>query len=142
MKTAKELICELGLDAIDVALITALTGGKSITEAAAEIGISATTAYRRHASQAFRVALADAMAGRWKPHAARLHGEVSKSLDRLIALRDDERVHPSTRLKAIESIFNLLFKLTEIVEIEPRLTALELQAAEQRSGRQPVELTS
>ena len=52
MSTAEQIIAiDDTLDSVDVALIAAILAGASVTQAAAESGISVTTAYRRYNSR-------------------------------------------------------------------------------------------
>jgi len=118
-----------GLDEVDIALIAALAAGASTTEAATAASVSATTAYRRMQSAAFRAALAEAKAGRWKPDAERLREEVSLSIARLVELRDSSTTHASTKLRAAVAIVELAIRLHELVNLLPRLAAIEAQLA-------------
>ena len=123
-----------GLDVTDIAIIEALSAGASTTDAATAAGVSAATAYRRMARANFRVALAEARAGLWKPDAEKLRAEVSKSIDRLVAIRDDESAHKSTLIRAAVAIIELALKLHETVEVESRLAAIEAALAERGSA--------
>src|SRR5262245_29953417 len=113
MTTTGELI-DSGLDPVDLALIAALAGGASTTQAATAACVSVTTAYRRATSPAFRAALAEAKAGRWQPSADLLRDEVLNSIKRLVALRDSETASPTIQLRASESIVTLALKLDEL----------------------------
>jgi hypothetical protein len=135
MTTTAEQI-EAGLDPVDVALIAALVDGASTTEAAAAASVSATTAYRRMQSPAFRISLADAKAGRWRASAECLRDEVPRSIERLVALRDSEHTHPSTKLRAAETIITLALRFDEVVEVLPRVAAMEMQLSGLRDAGQ------
>lgn len=123
MTTAEQI--DVGLDATDCAIIAAIVAGASTTDSATAAGVSATTVYRRMSRPAFRVALAEARAGLWKPDAERLRSEVAKSIDRLAAIRDDEEAHDSTRLRAAETLITLAVRMHDLVEVQPRLAAVE-----------------
>lgn len=129
MHTTAQMI-DTGLDSVDVALIAALAAGASTTDAATAAFVSATTAYRRMQRPEFQAALAEAKAGRWKPSAERLREEVANSIDRMVALRDSETTHASTKLRAAETLITLALKLHEVVDVLPRMAAIEAQLAQ------------
>src|SRR5262245_39948484 len=123
MTTARQL------DVTDDGLIAAIVAGKTTTEAAAAVGLSATMTYRRMRRPGFRAALAEARAERWREPAEYPRREVRRSIETLVALRDGDG-HPSTRLRAAVSIIEQATKLHELVEVLPRHSVLEAQLAE------------
>jgi hypothetical protein len=118
----------------DHGLLAGLLAGKSLTESAAEIGVAASTAYRRHRRPAFRVALAEGRAGKFAPSAEALRREVGPAIDRLARIRDDPAANPSIVLRACENILNLALKYHEAVDVLPRLAAIEARMDEMESG--------
>jgi hypothetical protein len=117
----------------DLALIAAIASGRTVTEAAAELGISAPTAYRRLGDPAFAARLATAKAANWSPESTELRSEFRRSVAHMVATRDDENVHASTRLRAAQAICDLALRVTKEVELAARVAALEQLAAEGRT---------
>lgn len=115
------------LDARDEALVALVVAGRTVSQAAGELGIAPSTAYRRLRSPAVRLALGEARAAQWQPSADRLRAEVSRSIDRIVTLRDDPNAHPSTQLRASVALIELATKLHELVDTHPRLAAIESQ---------------
>lgn len=113
------------LSAKDELLVSLLTAGTTPTAAATQVGCGVSTVYRRLREPGFKAALHAARAGLWQPDAERLRGEVSRSIDRLVLLRDSERSHPSTQLRAAVAIIDLATKLHDLVDTGPRIAALE-----------------
>lgn len=120
---------ELGLDNTDLGLIAALASGVAITDAAAQLGVSAPTAYRRQRKPGFRVALAQARALKWLPDAERFRTEVGKSLDALVSVRDAAATSAAVRVRASVSIVELALALHENVDVNARLEDVEAALA-------------
>ena len=114
----------------DALMIEALVAGKSHSEVAAVGGVSTQTVYRRLRDPRFRAAVSEGRARLWLPDADRLRREVSKSIDTLVAIRDNERTQDRTRAGVAKDIIELAVKLHEKVDTEPRLAAIENELAD------------
>jgi hypothetical protein len=119
----------------DAALLAALTAGKATEDAAAAVGVSARTAYRRLADPAFRQRLAEAQA----QLVAQALGKVMASataaattLEQLLTAESE-----TVRLGAARTILELGTKVRENSDLAARLQALERLLAEHNGGDYP-----
>jgi hypothetical protein len=119
----------------DAALIVALVTGKAAEEAAAAVGVSARTAYRRLADPAFRQRLAEAQA----QLVAQALGKVTAAataaaatLEQLLAAESE-----TVRLGAARTILELGTKVREGSDLGARMQALERLLAEHSGGQYP-----
>jgi len=124
-----------GLSDRDRAIVACLAAGKTPTEAAAELGVSAPTIYRRMSDPAFRAALAVAKAAGWAGEVSELRREFRRSVAHMVRVRDDESVHDATRMRAAVAICELSLRLTKEIDYDSRLAALELLAAGEAGAR-------
>jgi hypothetical protein len=108
----------------DDALAVALAGGKTPRDAAAAAGIAERTATRRWADPAFRRHVAQLRADM----VARAMGNITEGItDAAAAMRKLLKAKSeSVRLGACRAMLELGVRLREAVEIEERLTALQL----------------
>jgi hypothetical protein len=113
------------LDDTDRRLIGLLSAGHTVTDAAAAVGLSATTVYRRQRRPAFRAALTDARAASFRVPVAAAMAAVPKCVDRLVSIVQSDTAHPSSVIRAAEALLNAAFKLDEHVSVLTRLSALE-----------------
>jgi hypothetical protein len=118
-----QLVAGRGRKNADAALIVALVTGKSAEEAAAAVGVSARTAYRRLADPAFRQRLAEAQA----QLVAQALGKVTASataaattLEQLLTAESE-----TVRLGAARTILELGTKVRENSDLAARMQALE-----------------
>jgi hypothetical protein len=128
---------ELSTDTLsdrDRAMIAGLASGKTPTEAAAELGISAPTVYRRLSDPAFTAQLAVAKATAWAPEASELRREFRRSVAHMVTVRDNPDVHDGTRLRAAQAICDLALRVAESTDRDVRLAALELFVSELRGN--------
>ena len=114
----------------DDVLIQHLAAGHTVSQAAGAVALSTQTVYRRLRDPLFRAKLAEARAAVLQPVVARTMAEVGKSLDRLVAIRDDEDAAPSSRVRAAVAIIETALKLNNAVVVELRLASIEAALAE------------
>jgi hypothetical protein len=120
----------------DAALLAALTAGKATEDAAAAVGVSPRTAYRRLADPAFRQRLAEAQA----QLVAQALGKVTASataaaatLERLLTAESE-----TVRLGAARTILELGTKVRENSDLAARMQALEHLLAGHNGGHYPL----
>jgi hypothetical protein len=111
----------------DTALLAALAAGLTVSKAAAKAGVSERTAYRRLEDPDFRSRLGAARAAMLD----RALGQLTEGSVRAAAtLRKLLKSYsPAVQLGAARAILSLGQKLTELVELEARMRALEEQVA-------------
>src|SRR5690242_12345298 len=90
----------------DDALINCLAGGKSATEAAAAIGKSVTTVYRRLRDPLLQARLAEAKAALFAPLAAKATGQIGGALDFLIGVVGDATADTRSRIQAAKTLID------------------------------------
>lgn len=125
---------KLPAEVTDAALIELLVVGKSPIHAAAELGTSHSAVYRRLSDPQFIARLAEARANRLQPYLARVEIEADASINKLCSLRDTA-TSEAIQLKASESLLNLLFRLSETVDVKPILLALKSEVESVRKNR-------
>ncbi len=116
----------------DGQLVALLAAGNSPTQAAASIGCSATTVYRRLANEAFVSRLAVAKSQRWAPAAAVLRVEFDKSVTHMVAVRDNDAVAHSTRLRAAQAICELALKVAQVTDTDQQIAAIAAALADKK----------
>jgi hypothetical protein len=114
-------------DAKDEALLALMVGGSTVSSAAAQLGISPTTAFRRTGRQLFKLRLHESIAGLYWPDAQLARKEIDDSLRRLVAVRDDPDAKPSEVIRACEAIVDMALALHRLTSTEPRLLSIEAQ---------------
>jgi hypothetical protein len=123
----------------DERLIEMLATGHSVAQAAADVGCAVSTVYRKLALPGFAAKLAAARAERWRPRESRLLSEFDRSLDVMIAIRDDETTHRSTRLRAAQAVADLTLRVGRVGATDEQVTMLlhlaERAAAQKGAGR-------
>jgi hypothetical protein len=113
----------------DDRLVEMLATGYSVAEAAAAVGCAVSTIYRKLSIPGFAAKLAAARAERWRPRESRLLTEFDKSVDAMIAIRDDETVHNSTRLRAAQAIAELALRVSKVTSFDEETAKLQHMAA-------------
>lgn len=113
----------------DVKLLDALTAGGTNREAAAMLGESESSVYRRLRNPAVRAALAARRETLFQHHAALTAVETRKAIEKFAAIRDDPESTTDQKIDACARICDLALKLRNEVDILPRLAALEAQTA-------------
>jgi hypothetical protein len=109
----------------DDALLQLLGSGMSATEAAADIGCSVASVYRRLRQPAFRARLTAARADRYKPILSLLLGEMPNNLAVLRGIRDSLTAADGARIRAVDSLISATFKTIDLCDVMTRLEALE-----------------
>lgn len=105
--------------------IIALLSTKSITEAAAQIGVTEKTIYQWMNQPAFKAGLISAegeIIDRATRRLLTLHDQAINVFDEIMG---DDDCAPGTKLRAAQSILDYLLKLRELRNVEARLAALE-----------------
>jgi hypothetical protein len=111
----------------DARLVVELATGKTVSEAAAAVGVGERTVFRRLADTAFKLKVTEARNAFSERALAKLAAASTRAVDTLVSLLDAEA--DSVRLGAARSILDAGVKL-RMVDFEERLTRLEAQRAE------------
>jgi hypothetical protein len=117
----------------EVALLTALAAGSTITDAAEQAGISERTAHRRLADPEFRRRAQAARADLIQRALGKLAANAGDAVDTLGALLCARS--ESAPLGAARTILEVGNKLRESVELEQRLADLEQRFASEEKGQ-------
>ena len=99
------------LDDRDRALVALLASGQSKTEAAAQLGVSVETAYRRSRKPAFRAALSDARRAAFARPAANALAVLPLGIERLKSIVSDDEAPLSAVIRATEALANITVRL-------------------------------
>ena len=103
-----------------------LLEGHTIAESAKMAGCSVSTINRWLATAEFQNALALGREAAWRIAIGKLSTAAEGSVDRLVDLRDDPDTPPSIRLKAAVAVLELRNTITSQIELDNRLTLLEV----------------
>ncbi|HWB07951.1 MAG TPA: helix-turn-helix domain-containing protein [Pirellulales bacterium] len=122
-----------GRSAGDDELILALAAGATVREAAAQVGVSERTAYRRLADADFRRAVTEARERIFDAVRGRLAGLASKAAETLERLMESDK--PAEALRAAKAVLELGPRLREATEREERVSRLEDAAAEENGSQ-------
>ncbi|WP_312200268.1 hypothetical protein [Anaerospora hongkongensis] len=106
-------------------LIIALLSSPDIQTAAAEAGISESTAWRWLRDDEFQNQYREAKKQALSVAIGKLQQATSAAVDTLRTVADDVAAPASSRVSAAKSILEMAFKATEIEDFEQRLSALE-----------------
>jgi len=112
----------------DQRLLLALACGATVEQAARQVGISESTAYRRLADPDFLRRLQKLRGDMVRRTAGTLTAAATEAVRTLLELLKPSVPHAS-RLGAARSVLEIGVKLREMAELEERLTALEERAA-------------
>jgi hypothetical protein len=110
----------------DEKIITALLSFPTIREAADNLEMSESTIYNYLKDDIFRTKLNETKSGLLKQTTGYLQAGISKATENIIKLSQDEDINPQTRLNACKTALEYSIKLTEIVDVIPRIEALEV----------------
>lgn len=117
----------------DEKIITALLSFPTIREAADNLEMSESTIYNYLKDDSFRAKLNETKSNLLKQTTGYLQAGISKATENIIKLSQDEDINPQTRLNACKTALEYSIKLTEIVDVVPRIEALEVaQSASKR----------
>jgi hypothetical protein len=111
----------------DHRLLMALACGATIENAAQQVGVSASTVYRRLEDPEFKKSLQDIKADMVRRTAGALTAAGAEAVRTLLELMKVANP-PPTRLGASRSVLEIGMKAREFAELEERLTLLEQQA--------------
>lgn len=117
----------------DRLLIACLLAHPTIAAAAKAANVSDRTIYRRLRSATFKAALTDARGGKLREDGQPARDQMRASIDRLVQLRDGAK-HESTRLRAAQALLDLALKLNDVVEVAPKIAALEAALGDREQG--------
>jgi hypothetical protein len=106
-------------------LLAALLAGKTIPEAATDIGASVRTCYRIRARESFQARYRAAKDELLSAAVAALHTHSLNFIETLASIAADGKLRGSERVQASREGLAALFKGVEIFEIEQRLQKLE-----------------
>lgn len=109
----------------DEIIIAGLLSCATIRDAAEYAGVSERTVYSRLSNPDFVQKLAEKRRQLWKTHATTLQGQLGKSIQTIVEIRDDHKTPPQTRLNASAELIRNGLKMTELVDIIERMDALE-----------------
>lgn len=114
----------------DEALALGVAAGKTVRDAAAEAGVSESTAHRRLTDPVFAARVQEIRDGLVSAAAGRLAGGMAAAADVLVALlqSQDENV----KLRAASQLLAGGVKVVEVAELQRRLEALERVTSEAR----------
>jgi hypothetical protein len=113
----------------DALIVSRTIAGKTPTAIAAELDVSVHTVYRRLKHPHVRLALTEARTGEVRPLVNQALGEVQKSIERLVAVRDGETTRDGDRIRASVAILDWFRNVWEMAEVMPRVANLESQIA-------------
>ena len=113
------------LRARDAALLVDLLTGKSLKEAAANVGISTRQAQRIRSTDGFQRAFSEAKTEMLSAAVGALHSHAMKFVTTLSEVASDEKARGHERVSASREGLTALFKARELLEIEGRLKRLE-----------------
>lgn len=119
----------------DEALIQLLASGKSVTFAAASVGVSGATVYRRLRDPRFTTRLAEVRAQYLRPLCETTCNAATGAMERIIEMSMNPKVHAATRLRANIAIVEMAVKLPEQVDKAARFAALDCYLEELESQR-------
>jgi hypothetical protein len=119
---------DASLDATDLRLVRELARGRPVTAAAAAVGVSSATCYRRMRAAGFKLALIEARAAQFIPVAGRAVRTLPASLRRLLAIIADDTLRPSDHVAAVRLHAELATKFIDLADLVSRVAALEHEA--------------
>jgi hypothetical protein len=106
--------------------IVALLNEPSTKAAAAAAGVAEATIHRWLNDLAFSAALKEARARVFESTLSSLQSASGKAVQVLRDVMDDDKAHPSTRVRAALGIIGAMLKAHEALETEERLRSLEI----------------
>ena len=111
------------------ALLAGLLAGKSVTDAAADAGVSRRTAYRMRDRDSFQAKYREAKNELLGGAIAALHNHALNLIETLAAIASDQKARGSDRVLAGRHGLDLLLRGVETLDFEERLRRLEQVAA-------------
>ena len=117
----------------DEIMISALIEEGSIKDAAASLHCAVRTIYERMKKPAFKELYAQAKTDMLRVATSKLQGQVTKAINTLAEIRDNQEAPYQTRANCAVSILQYAARFTETTDIMERLEAIEeLQREEYR----------
>jgi hypothetical protein len=114
---------------VDSLLIMALACGATLENAAANVGVSKATAYRRSQEPEFQQELSKTKAEMVARTASMLTAAAGEAVKTLLALQKDS-TPPASRLGAAKAILELGVRFRELGELGERIAAIETRLAD------------
>lgn len=118
-----------GLTPREARIVTLTLAGWTPTQIAAELGVSVHTVYRCLRLAHVKLAITEARAAEVRPLVAQAVGEVQKSVERLVAVRDGETTRDGDRIRASVAILDWFRDVWQMGEVLPRIAAIEATLA-------------
>jgi hypothetical protein len=106
-------------------MIVALLEHSSVEKAAASLGISEATLWRRLKEPSFQEAFRHARREAFSRAVARLQQASSAAVTTVLRMMCDAKTPPASRLRAATSVLELTFRATELEDLQTRIQTLE-----------------
>jgi phage terminase small subunit len=115
--------------------IAALLSCRTVAQAAQLSGVSERTLYRWLADDTFRAAVLSAEGETINQATRRLLGLQQAAIDTLGGILQDDSAPAGVRVRAAESVLDLLLRLRDLRDVEDRLARLEQQLHENENDQ-------
>lgn len=109
----------------DELIITGLLACSTVRDAAEFAGVSERTVYSRLNNAKFVEKLAVERRQLFKAHSTALQGQVGRSIQTMVEIRDNKKNSPQVRLNAAAELIRNGLKLAELVEVVERMDTIE-----------------
>ncbi|MBQ8358564.1 MAG: hypothetical protein IJX37_01430 [Oscillospiraceae bacterium] len=109
----------------DERIISGLLSCATIKGAAEYAGVSERTVYSRLSNPDFMKKLAAERHQLFKAHTTTLQGQIGKSIQTMVEIRDNEKTPPQIRLNASAELIRNGLKMIELIDIVDRMDSLE-----------------
>lgn len=109
----------------DEKIISALLECSTIRDAAEYAGVSERTVYSRLSNPEFAEKLAVERRKLFKAHSAALQGQIGRSIQTMVEIRDDKKTPPQVRLNASAELIRNGLRMAEVVDVVERMDAIE-----------------
>lgn len=109
----------------DEKIIAALLSCATIREAAEAAGVSERTIYNRLSCPEFSEKLAEERRRLFKAHSTALQGQIGRSIQAIVEIRDNAKNSPQVRLNASAELIRSGLKVVELVDVVERMDTIE-----------------
>lgn len=106
-------------------ILAGLLANTTVTATASATGISEATIYRYLKNDDFKLEYEERRRAMLADNCHALQAGMSKAIEELVAVIDDDDTSPQVRLNAIDMLLRHSYRLTEQIEIMERLDKLE-----------------
>lgn len=114
----------------DEKIISGLLACSTIREAAEYAGVSERTVYSRLSNPEFSSRLAAERRKLFKAHSAALQGQIGRSIQTMVEIRDNNKTPPQVRLNASAELIRNGLKMAELVDVVERMDTIEQKLEE------------